>query len=336
MLKSKMFKAILLTAALLSAFMFAACGGNNNQLGGTPQIPGWTESITAASDADGIGEILENNNWENVEIYENMITAEKTIDGKDYIFMAMVYDNTSGAENYFGTLTTSWSQINSLSGEYKQAALDALAEEGITNFRINENGISFTQDGYDCFYAVTGNVVMWQVPAGDDEGNPNNPGEAAVILPANVKIEYSFMGQNTTFIKINEAYYLAETFWGMTDELFLRKNTDGTWSYYIKDYGDAAWGAAQTQTDAQAKSIIEGMIGDLNPSPYGNQGSNTTFLGRECKTITYNNVEWELSYTYYIDIETKLCLYSDISGMITEVSLFNTGVTNFGEIQLPQ
>jgi hypothetical protein len=46
--------------------------------------------------------------------------------------------------------------------------------------------------------------------------------------------------------------------------------------------------------------------------------------------------EMAFDYYYTIDIETNLVLYSDIMDMVTETTEFDTSVTGFTGITLPQ
>jgi hypothetical protein len=73
----------------------------------------------------------------------------------------------------------------------------------------------------------------------------------------------------------------------------------------------------------------------MDETVYGSQVGTTTFLGRDCKSLEYHNVSWELDYYYTIDLDTNLVLYSDIIGTVTEVTLFDTTVTSFAGVTLP-
>jgi len=153
--------------AIAGMTVFASCKKDDNTggIGNNPKIPSWAQSAPANKEALA-ATWNANPEFSNVEAVTyggiDYVDAIRTASNKVYDVDAVNYGTPAAAAQQFQMMKSGYDAMIAHGGE---AALEqALKEEGITNFNWNDTGISYTQDGYECFWKATGSWWFSQTP----------------------------------------------------------------------------------------------------------------------------------------------------------------------------
>jgi len=160
---------VAMAACLAATTMFASCDkeedNNKGGIGSNPNIPAWAQNAPASA-AALVASWEANSEFSDIESYSyggtDYVDAIRTVGGKEYAVVATKYGTPAAASQYFQSMKASWDLAIAYGGE--AALKQVLAEDGITNFNMNDTGISYTQNGYEIFYKITGSWVFAQGP----------------------------------------------------------------------------------------------------------------------------------------------------------------------------
>ena len=173
----------------------------------------------------------------------------------------------------------------------------------------------------------------------------------AYTLPQNVKIVYDDGIYQYVAYKIGDDYYVGKQYLpdsalgqyssGMIEQKYYKKNGN-VWDVYTMDIGDSDW---VKDTDWQENDItyLEKDVFDfivcIDDVEEAVEIGTQTVAGKNC-TI-YESDTGYYREVYYVDEESNLIYksefyYDTTLGMAYEITEFNTAVTSFEDVELPQ
>ncbi len=172
---------------------------------------------------------------------------------------------------------------------------------------------------------------------GGDEPSPASP----YTMPENLKVEYTFSNSlQYTMIKIGDDYYVENGSAGFTEAAYYKKNGSG-WDVYTREMMSADWiKEADQETDREyLEREIFGFIVTYADVSDMTQNGTATVAGRTAKVYSYGSDLY--NENIYKDAQTGLVLkVESIANGTTTVTYvvtnFDTSVTSFGNIVLPQ
>jgi hypothetical protein len=176
LMKKRLLGLMILIVGFMVIFTFAGCGDNGDSsspsggngsggggsglIGSNPQIPSFARN--APTNANALASTFTSAGLANVEPVSyggmEMVSAERTINGRVHTVVGSNYNTASMLAEYRGA----WDNYYRTYGEAQFAA--ELARDGITNFNWNSNSVSWTEDGYDCFFTIVGDWWFAQGP----------------------------------------------------------------------------------------------------------------------------------------------------------------------------
>ncbi len=173
----------------------------------------------------------------------------------------------------------------------------------------------------------------------------------AYTLPENVKIVYDDDIYQYVIYKIGDDYYIGKKYHPdsalgsysseMLEQKYYKKNGN-VWDIYTMEIGDNNW-VKDTDWQENDKHYLEkdvfDFIVDIDDVEDAVETGTQTVVGKNCTIY-----ELDLGYyknVYYVDEESKLIFKSEIYydttlGYTYEITEFNTTVTSFGDVELPQ
>ena len=194
-------------------------------------------------------------------------------------------------------------------------------------------------------------IDLLRVPTSLLEDDDLPVAASAYTLPQNVKIVYDDDIYQYVAYKIGNDYYvgkrylpdsdLAQYSSGMIEQKYYKKNGN-VWDVYTMDIGDSDW---VKDTDWQENDItyLEKDVFDfivcIDDVEEAVEIGTQTVAGKNCTIY-----ELDTGYyreVYYVDEESNLIYksefyYDTTLGMAYEITEFNTAVTSFEDVELPQ
>ncbi len=173
----------------------------------------------------------------------------------------------------------------------------------------------------------------------------------AYTLPQNVKIVYDDGIYQYIAYKIGDDYYVGKQYLpdsalgqyssGMIEQKYYKKNGN-VWDVYTMDIGDSDW---VKDTDWQENDItyLEKDVFDfivcIDDVEEAVEIGTQTVAGKNC--AVYESDTGYYREVYYVDEESNLIYksefyYDTTLGMAYEITEFNTAVTSFEDVELPQ
>jgi hypothetical protein len=162
--------AMLLCVAL--TISLAACGGGNGDnndggntgIGSNPSLPSYSQ--TAPASAAALVTSLVTAGYTDAEaVATGIVYGTKTANGKDYEYYGI--NTVASAANEYALITSAYRQMfdtfKSLNGSNKDALKAALTEDGITNFNISSDAMSWTDSEGSYSIAIRGDWVLVEV-----------------------------------------------------------------------------------------------------------------------------------------------------------------------------
>lgn len=149
---------------ITTAFFMTACNKGGDGAKSTPQIPSWVDDVKAETTTAQMATSLGSQGFtvvgqaSNDEAGVHYVEATKTINGKEHTLVATKYPGAiSAAQQAFDEMVNTWKILD------KSAA----AAAGISNLAYDSTSMSFTFEGYDYFFAISGDWLIAQGPADD-------------------------------------------------------------------------------------------------------------------------------------------------------------------------
>ena len=194
-------------------------------------------------------------------------------------------------------------------------------------------------------------IDLLRVPTSLLEDDDLPVAASAYTLPQNVKIVYDDGIYQYVAYKIGDDYYVGKQYLpdsalgqyssGMIEQKYYKKNGN-VWDVYTMDIGDSDW---VKDTDWQENDItyLEKDVFDfivcIDDVEEAVEIGTQTVAGKNCTVY-----ELDTGYyreVYYVDEESNLIYksefyYDTTLGMAYEITEFNTAVTSFEDVELPQ
>ncbi len=193
-------------------------------------------------------------------------------------------------------------------------------------------------------------IDLLRVPTSllEDDDLPVAP--TAYTMPENVKIVYDDSIYQYVIYKIGDDYYIGKKYHpdsalgsyssGMIEQKYYKKNGN-VWDVYTMDIGDSDW-VKDTDWQQNDRYYLErdvfGFIVDIDDVEDAVETGTQTVMGKNCTIYEYPGY---YKIVYYVDEESKLIFKSEIYygetlGSTYEITEFNTTVTSFEDVELPQ
>ena len=194
-------------------------------------------------------------------------------------------------------------------------------------------------------------IDLLRVPTSLLEDDDLPVATTAYTIPQNVKIVYDDDIYQYVIYKIGEDYYVGKQYLpdsalgqyssGMIEQKYYKKNGN-VWDVYTMDIGDSDW-IKDTDWQENDKYYLESDVFDFMVSiddlEDAVETGTQTVAGKNCAVYELDTGYYKT--VYYVDEESKLIFKSEIYydttlGMTYEITEFNTTVTSFENIELPQ
>ena len=194
-------------------------------------------------------------------------------------------------------------------------------------------------------------IDLLRVPTSLLEDDDLPVATTAYTIPQNVKIVYDDDIYQYVIYKIGEDYYVGKQYLpdsslgqyssGMIEQKYYKKNGN-VWDVYTMDIGDSDW-VKDTDWQENDKYYLESDVFDFMVSiddlEDAVETGTQTVAGKNCAVY-----ELDTGYyreVYYVDEESNLIYksefyYDTTLGMAYEITEFNTAVTSFEDVELPQ
>ena len=194
-------------------------------------------------------------------------------------------------------------------------------------------------------------IDLLRVPTSLLEDDDLPVAASAYTLPQNVKIVYNDGIYQYVAYKIGDDYYVGKQYLpdsalgqyssGMIEQKYYKKNGN-VWDVYTMDIGDSDW---VKDTDWQENDItyLEKDVFDfivcIDDVEEAVEIGTQTVAGKNCTIYELDTGYYKT--VYYVDEESKLIFKSEIYydttlGIAYEITEFNTTVTSFEDVELPQ
>ena len=194
-------------------------------------------------------------------------------------------------------------------------------------------------------------IDLLRVPTSLLEDDDLPVATTAYTIPQNVKIVYDDDIYQYVIYKIGEDYYVGKQYLpdsdlgqyssGMIEQKYYKKNGN-VWDVYTIDIGDSDW-IKDTDWQENDKYYLESDVFDFMVSiddlEDAVETGTQTVAGKNCTIYELDTGYYKT--VYYVDEESKLIFKSEIYydttlGIAYEITEFNTAVTSFEDVELPQ
>ena len=194
-------------------------------------------------------------------------------------------------------------------------------------------------------------IDLLRVPTSLLEDDDLPVATTAYTIPQNVKIVYDDDIYQYVIYKIGEDYYIGKQYLpdsalgqyssGMIEQKYYKKNGN-VWHVYTMDIGDSDW-FKDTDWQENDKYYLESDVFDFMVSiddlEDAVETGTQTVAGKNCAVYELDTGYYKT--VYYVDEESKLIFksefyYDTMLGMAYEITEFNTAVTSFEDVELPQ
>ena len=277
----------------------------------------------------------------------NAIPQIEKASKRSFIFEEGTYYDTLKVENNVSEdLFTEYSELLVNAGfkltQSSSYSKNSTYEYTFDNWDKLKVGVSYTEDGYS-----DSNVLRLEFTFTEYTGfGMKLPENVEIVYEATMTIGESSGSSTSRIVKIGENYYFEDVFYGYnlycefdsaTRTWTLYKGTVSgdtvNWSVYKEDVN-------RTAIDNEIKSAFQGKNKDASKVE---PAETKTYFGVTCVKYTYTisyGASSSYEYTYWVDEATGLVfdyLYSYEGGsMATVITDYDTTVTSFGNIDLPE
>ena len=194
-------------------------------------------------------------------------------------------------------------------------------------------------------------IDLLRVPTSLLEDDDLPVAASAYTLPQNVKIVYDDDIYQYIIYKIGENYYVGKQYLpdsalgqyssGMIDQTYYKKNGN-VWDIYTKGQTDTDW---VKNTDWQESDItylerdVFDFIVEIDEIEGAVETGTQTIAGKNCTVYELDTGYYKM--VYYVNEDSKLIFksemyYDSTLGMTYEITTFDTTVTSFEDVELPQ
>ena len=249
----------------------AVSGNKDGKIGKNPSLPAYSKSVPASAEA--LATTLEGEGYNAETVATGIVYGTKKSNGKDYEYYGIDTASSSTSNEYAlaaGAFKEMFDSFKSLNNTNKKALEDALKEEGITNFNIGSDAMSWTDGEGSYSIAIRGNWILVEVAVtvggGNVAGAPSAPQnlELEQLTTENGKVKFSWEApaSNASGIVKYEVMYYTTGGGGSEMNTWLSAGTDLEYTF----------------TGCGSANNVTFYVRAVNASGNGEQASKPLFL----------------------------------------------------------